>query len=467
MTEPLATHLAGSIRSLEGRGRTSVVSLLERDLLLRELRVIDPEKLAENDKFLVIINVADTKSYDEFIHIFGHRFVQDLFNVRIAALDFILLESPLYEVGFWCIGFIYQFDSRGMIHVSRDDRLKSFERLADRIATALSEPIICRGIPIPIKAGIGVCDLSKITGSVEDVVQAAFMAGQISSDSPDRWAFCDYEVFDAQARAFTIISDFEFSITQTQEFALCFQPRMNLKHMKYLSAEALLRWSHPRLGVIPPKEFIPLVERTGLIRELTNWVITQAVAEAAEWHRKGNLLQVSVNVSSKNLVEDDFVESVAEILQRYSLGAQYLEIEISEGQLISNMELAMQHLRELRELGVGVAIDDFGTGPNSFVYLETTPGNVIKIDHTLISSLKDNARNHAVVRSIISMVHEVGLAIVAKGVETRKELELLASWRCDAVQGYYLARPMFRDEFEKWFAELPLALKSPEFVTLN
>jgi EAL domain-containing protein (putative c-di-GMP-specific phosphodiesterase class I) len=399
------------------------------------------------------------KEYDDIIKIFGYKFANDLLALRLESIGFISLHTTIYEVGFWSIGFVLRPAVYEPYRAVLDNNVNRHAAFLGKLAARLAEPIICRGIPLPIKAGIGVCDLKKGVGSAEDMLQSTFSAGQVNGVSPAGWTECKYDQTEDHRRAFTIIADVALSLATPDEFELVFQPRMDLRTAKYNCAEALLRWRHPMLGLIPPSEFIPLVEKTGMIRELSNWVLSHAITWAAAWHKKNIALKVAVNVSVKNLAEEDFVERIMSLLQQHGLHPKYLELEFSESSIIFDFESAKTKLRVLRDLGVIISIDDFGTGLNSFSYLESTPANALKIDQALVFSLKDNLRNHAIVRSMIFMAHEIGLEVVAEGVEDRKVLDLLAAWRCDGAQGYYMSKPLNAAAFEEWIAGLSITLR--------
>jgi EAL domain-containing protein (putative c-di-GMP-specific phosphodiesterase class I) len=416
--------------------------VMDRDLLIKQLRVVRQEKLKPRQVFLVVINIADTKKYDEIIRIFGYKFADDLLKVRLDDLDFLGAKQSVYHVGFWSIGLIYRVEKR-----------ENYEESLGNLIEHLSRPIICRGIPVPIQAGVGVCDLMRGLGSVEDLLQSTFLAGQIGRGSAKGWAECNYELEDDHRRAFSIISEVGHSLTTLDEFELLFQPRIDLKTNRCSAVEALLRWHHPVLGLIAPDEFIPLVEMTGLIRELTSWVLQHAIAQTAQWHKEGHKLKVCVNISSRNLTEEDFVERLAMLLARHGVRAEYLELEFSENQPFHDLEAARNTLVKLRDVGVSIAIDDFGTGRNSLEYLESVPANVLKLDRSLINSLSKNLRHQVMVKSIIMMAHDLGMVVVAEGLESQMVMAQLVSWRCDYAQGYIFCRPMRTAEFLDWFTK--------------
>ncbi len=415
------------------------LSLGSRDMLISQLYVTNTIDLVEGAAFLVVINIADTQEYTDVIRIFGYKFADDMLDIRLETISLEAPATKFYHVGYWSIGFVF-----------RPTEAETYDSFLNRLVFSLSKPIICRGIPIPIKPGIGICDIKKGVGSANDLLQSTFLAGQVSSRSSTGWTECNYDLTDDHRRAFLIIADFEYSLSQANEFELYLQPRLDLRTRRYTGAEALLRWRHPNLGPIVPNEFIPLVEKTGLIRELTRWVLTQAITETARLHKEGYKIQISVNISPKNLDEDDFVPHVLALLDYHRLAHDVLEIELSENSVFTNMDKAGERLVELRKSGINIAIDDFGTGRDSFGFIRAMPINILKVDGPLISSMNDNIRSQAIVKSIIGLGHETGMSIVGKGVENKDELDMLRSWSCDYVQGYLLGAPMNSGDFAVW-----------------
>ena len=426
------------VESAPGRGD----SLQDRSLLLRTINLVRLEKLQERHAFLVVINIADTKKYDEIIHVFGYKFADDLLNIRLADLEFISSRQPVFRVGFWSIGLVFQ---------ARNQR--DYESALAEFISVLAQPVICRGIPVTIKAGVGVCDLTKGQGSAEDLLQATYLAGQAGAASPSGWAECNYELGDDHRRAFSLISHAGHSLSTTHEFELSYQARVDLKTGNCNAAEALLRWRHPTLGMVMPDEFIPLIEMTGLTRDLTFWVLSSAIAQTENWHNLGYKLKTCVNISSKNLDEPDFVSRIGALLDTHRVNPACLELEFSERYSFSDAAVANARLRELRDMGVNVSIDNFGTGQNGFASLESMPANVIKIDRRLVNSITDYPKRQALVKSIIRMAHELNMEVVAEGLETPAVLEMLVTWGCDCAEGYLINRPMQAETFITWFGQ--------------
>jgi EAL domain-containing protein (putative c-di-GMP-specific phosphodiesterase class I) len=220
--------------------------------------------------------------------------------------------------------------------------------------------------------------------------------------------------------------------------------------------EALVRWIHPELGLIPPNDFIPLAERSGLIAPLTEYVLRDAVERAADWRARGLDLRVSVNLSVHSLMDLDLPGRVAALLEDAALPSDRLELEITESTIMSDPVRAMRVLQPLAEMGIRLSIDDFGTGYSSLAYLRQLPISEIKIDRSFIAPMNTSENDAVIVRSTIDMAKNLGLEVVAEGVETADIEHALERLGCDYVQGYLLSRPLPADELEACLDELAL-----------
>jgi EAL domain-containing protein (putative c-di-GMP-specific phosphodiesterase class I) len=226
---------------------------------------------------------------------------------------------------------------------------------------------------------------------------------------------------------------------------------MTLATMKVGGVEALVRWDHPVRGFIPPGEFVPFAEQTGSIGAITHWVLRRAVHQCAEWHRQGLQLRVSANVSARDLRGGEaLVETLANALRVEEVPASLMCLEITESGLMEDPSSAQATLRRIRELGVATSIDDYGTGYSSLAYIKQLPVNELKIDRAFVAGMEVDDRNAAIVRSTIELGHNLGLVVVAEGVETDHELANLQRFGCDMAQGFRFARPMPAADLEAW-----------------
>jgi EAL domain-containing protein (putative c-di-GMP-specific phosphodiesterase class I) len=229
---------------------------------------------------------------------------------------------------------------------------------------------------------------------------------------------------------------------------------MDIESNSIIGMEALVRWESSELGMIPPGEFIPLAEETGIILPLGLWVLKSACLQNKIWQDMGYTpIPVSVNISMRQFYEEDFVESVRKILKETNLDARYLDLEITESISMANINSVISTLDELKAMGISISIDDFGTGYSSLSYLKKFPINNLKIDRSFVRDISCNTENRAIVKTIISMANNLNLNVIAEGVETEEELKFLKSNGCMVVQGYLFSPPISGEEFEKTFLD--------------
>ena len=239
-----------------------------------------------------------------------------------------------------------------------------------------------------------------------------------------------------------------------ESLSLYYQPQVDVLSGQVVGAEALLRWHHPTLGAVSPGTFIPIAEDTGLIISIGRVALAQACAQARSWFDEGlGWIRVAVNVSAIELLQDDFVENVREELRKSGLAPSSLELEITETAAVRNPAATAAKLGELRAMGVQIAIDDFGTGYSSLKYLSSLPIDRVKIDRTFISSIGIDRENTAVIDAVLVMASKMGLSVLAEGVETKQQLEVLTERRCHEYQGFYASPALPAEDFELWVLE--------------
>lgn len=252
-----------------------------------------------------------------------------------------------------------------------------------------------------------------------------------------------------------------------QEFRLHYQPLVDLETQEVYGAEALLRWHDPELGEVSPAKFIPIAEETGLIIALGTWVMHTAIAQAAAWNKEGRQLRIAVNVSALQFQQPNFVDSLANALDDAHLDPGCIELELTESILIRDIEETLKKLHAIAALGVKMAVDDFGTGYSSLSYLKRFPINKLKIDRSFVMNLPKDESDIAIVTAIISLAHALKLKVIAEGVETAEQKELLSSLRCNEIQGYLISRPLNPHDFETQFLQKPGTFLYQQRKSLN
>jgi EAL domain-containing protein (putative c-di-GMP-specific phosphodiesterase class I) len=234
---------------------------------------------------------------------------------------------------------------------------------------------------------------------------------------------------------------------------LHYQPQANPATGQITGVEALLRWNHPLWGHVPPDEFVPLAEHTGLIRPLTRFVIETAIRQCLAWQEAGTPVLMAVNVSMRNLLEPELADTVARLLVQAGLPAALLKLEVTESAIVAEPERAVQALERLVQLGLSVSVDDFGTGYSSLTRLRNLPVQEVKIDRSFVRDLPERDEDLAIVRAVIGLGHDLGLRVCAEGVEDERSWRLLEELGCDLVQGYFLARPMPAAAMTTWLSD--------------
>ncbi len=335
--------------------------------------------------------------------------------------------------------------------------------IAQRVLTAFRSPIQLKGREVFVTTSIGIVLGGKHYDSPAALLRDADIA---MYQAKARWRNC-YAIFDetmyAQAlRRLNLEREMRQALDR-QEFVLYYQPIMALENSQLAGFEALVRWQHPELGFISPGEFIPLAEETGLITELTTWVLETACHQLSDWQSQfSNLshLKMSVNLSVQDLLKSTFAGEIRHILLRSGLASQCLTLEVTENLLIENIKVTIQHLEELANLGIRISIDDFGTGYSSLQYLSCLPCHNLKIDRSFVSGLEAGDRNNQLVKIIIALSEQLNLDSIAEGIETEQQLDWLKSLGCKFAQGYFFSKPLAASEIEKMLPEQYGALPS-------
>jgi EAL domain-containing protein (putative c-di-GMP-specific phosphodiesterase class I)/GGDEF domain-containing protein len=254
------------------------------------------------------------------------------------------------------------------------------------------------------------------------------------------------------------MSELRQAIVKDQLF-LTFQPKVSLNRPQVTGVEVLIRWQHREHGIILPDQFVPFAERTGLIIPMTLWVLQQSLIQCRTWSEMNLDTNVAVNLSMWNLEAQELPEQIEGLLRDTGVGPENLELEITETSIMNDPQRVIRTLNRIRDLGVQFAIDDFGTGYSSFAYLTKLPVSCIKIDKSFVQNIEADRDSSVIVRSIIDLGHNLGLKVVAEGVETAQAMELLRTFQCDEVQGYYLCRPITAEMMTKFLMEPPAAVR--------
>lgn len=342
-------------------------------------------------------------------------------------------------------------------HLITDEFLLLLENLdsdsavavADKLQQVLLQPHRFGGHDVAIDCRIGIAAFPTDGLSAEELLARSAIAMKDAADMPGRLQVYQHGRDLAHQRQVRLIRDLRRAAANN-ELSLHYQPKLDLRDKQVRQAEALLRWQHPQLGNVSPGEFIELAERTGSIQTLTRWVIEEGVRQLSEWNALGLVVQLSLNISADDLLGADLHERVLRLLDLHDVPAEQLIFEITESAIMREPEKALKVLHSLRACGISLSVDDFGTGYSSLAHLKRLPVQELKIDQSFVRNLDETSEDAVIVRSTIEMSHNLGLKVVAEGVEYEHSLRLLERWNCDTAQGYLISRPLTAAAFEAW-----------------
>lgn len=333
--------------------------------------------------------------------------------------------------------------------------------VAEKILAASAEPVKIDSHEFFISASLGISVFPMDGDSLESLQKNADMAMyKAKRNGGGVFHFYSSEMDIAANEHIKLEAALRKGI-QNNEMALYFQPQMDLKDGKIKRVEALIRWESPELGLVSPGSFIPLAEETGLIMPIGEWAIHEACRIAKQWQDEGyDPIAIAVNISPKQFRHQDIAKIAKEALENTGLPATYLEVEITETAVMENVEDAIEKLRNLREMGIHISVDDFGTGYTSISYLKQYPINILKIDQAFIRGIPHNPNDVGITTAVIALGHNLGLEIIAEGVETAEQLQFLVEHGCDFIQGYYLSRPLPAAKIVEQFTKAGLPVDS-------
>lgn len=393
---------------------------------------------AREEPLLVAVDFLSPSFVNDIVKALGYSFSQRLVSEisrRVAGL--IGHDCVLYRIGLTRFAFIKP----------RDECLAT---LYARFSTAFATPVEHDGIPIRTQIGMGALELDCHTIHDRDWVRLVVSAADYARDRGIGWARYQAELDIAQQRAFVLLSSLSYALEESEQLGLVFQPRIDFASGRCCAVEALLRWTHPTLGPIGPDEFIPLAEKTDLIRLLSVWVVEAAIKQTRHWRDAGYDFKVAINISPCDLEGPAFTDRLIQTLERYGVEAATLEIEFTEGALIKNPAECRNQLTRLRALGIEISIDDFGTGYSNWTYLRELPATSVKLDRSLLKDIENQEKDRRLVTTLIDLAQRLGYKVVAEGIENQASFDAVKGWGCDEGQGYFIAAPMASERLIEW-----------------
>jgi diguanylate cyclase len=319
-----------------------------------------------------------------------------------------------------------------------------------KLQDCLAVPLMIDGIPIVVEASIGVATMPDHADDADMLLQQADIAMYRAKRMAIDYAVYTPELNPHSPERLGLMAELRDAIEQKQ-LLLHFQPKLELKTGRIVGTEALVRWQHPRLGLLPPDKFILAAEHTGLIGPLTRWVLIDALTQCLGARREGIRLRVSVNLSARSLHDPHLPKMIADALAATGAEPGQLMLEVTESAIVLDPKHAEENLMALSRMGTGLSIDDFGTGYTSLASIKRLPVNEIKIDKSLVTNMLTDKKDAMIVRTVIEFGHNFGLTVVAEGVETQEVLDALAALGCDEVQGFFISTPQAWELLKSWF----------------
>jgi diguanylate cyclase len=391
-----------------------------------------------HDKPLALL-MMDLDRFREVNHTLGHR-MGDLLLQQIGPRIQSVLEP---SDSFMRLG---GDEFAVLLRASADSRRATM--VARAILDVLEEPFVLEGLKLDTQASIGIVFFPDHGCNADALIQRADVAMYAAKGSRSGYTIYAPDQDQNNPGSLVLMGDLRRAIVHDQLFLL-YQPKIDLHTGQVAGVEALARWRHPQLGVILPDQFIPLAERTGLIMPLTLWVLHEALRQCHRWHQAGIELNVSANISMLNLQSRALPDQIAGLLKSCEVPASSFGLEITESTIMADPMRTMEIIKRMSEMGLQFSIDDFGTGYSSLAYLSKLPIDELKIDKSFVINMATQKEDIVIVRSTIDLAHNLGLKVVAEGVENEATKEKLALLGCDTAQGFHMSRPLPADEITK------------------
>lgn len=419
-----------------------LTGLYKREVFRSLLQAAIDEAASSYHLRLYVINIT-LRGFKEINSTFGHGVGDDL--LRIIADRLRNLADSKGEVARSSgdeFALLFRSDTLGM--PVRD--------IAQDILNEVRRPLELDGTEMQISASVGIAEY-PVAGTEPDVLMRhADSAMQRAEREGSGFAFFDASRHEQAPNRLLMLSDLRHAL-DTDELRLHYQPQISLRRRRTIGFEALVRWQHPEKGLLPPSHFMPVAEFSDLIHPLTLWVLDNAIAQCRQWHNNQHHATISVNVSARNLLNQEFPSQIQKLLTRHNLPPNYLEVEVTESAIMMDASRSLSVLQRIRAIGVRIAIDDFGTGHSSLSYLQKLPVDNIKIDQSFIREMDNDKESQTIVDSIIGLAHNLKVSVTAEGVEDQRSLMRLLQLGCDFAQGYLISRPIPADETEIWLQQ--------------
>jgi len=396
---------------------------------------------------IVVVTVSNSKTLSE---IFGKNVLKSIFYQFKERYEDIaermLSKMETFSLGTNQISFFFE--------KNEPETLESKEKFESSIINAAKKNFLHDGFFVHCDSHIGLyrfSDFSEINSGEQPINYAEEAVDTAVKQMKDLVVY-NPSGQAKYSKASDLLGDIDLAIRSRWMF-LVYQPKIDIATGKIQSVEALIRWNHPVKGFVPPGLFIPQAEQSTLIENITDFVIKQAILQLKLWQRSGIDVNIAVNVSTYNLLQPNFVNKILNLLQENKLDTESLEIEVTEGSLITDLQHVLNGLKRLHDAKIKIALDDFGTGYSSFQYLQKLPIDYLKIDQSFVRNLETSKQSKEIVKAIVDLAHTINIKTIAEGIETMADYDYLGSVGCDIGQGFYMSKPLTSNAFVSWYSE--------------
>jgi EAL domain-containing protein (putative c-di-GMP-specific phosphodiesterase class I)/GGDEF domain-containing protein len=409
--------------------------LRNRCALLDHLSKLSHHKNHQNAFFLIVISLENAM---ELKSAFGFAIIEDA--IQQLALR---IANSQFDVD------IYHTETTQITVLSRIQN-HEIESLLIELTNVCREPISCNEVLIHIDTRMGYIIFNEAIESADTYLHRAEAALTVACETARDTMAYSSEMMSATEENISLLGELKDAIKNGQ-LTFHYQPKIDIATGIVHGVEALMRWNHPKRGNIPPSEFIPRAEQSTLIDLITEFALEESIAQLALWQKEGINVTVAVNISTHNLLQTNFTDFIVQLLNHYGVSGEFLELEVTEGALMMDVERTIDELRRLSDLKIIISIDDFGTGYSSLKYLHQLPISLIKIDQSFVQRLPSDNGAAYILEASVMLAHNMGIKAIAEGVENKEVFDFLYDLGCDMAQGYLISRPMSAKNFEIWY----------------
>ncbi|WP_455198328.1 putative bifunctional diguanylate cyclase/phosphodiesterase [Kaarinaea lacus] len=438
----LFQRLANQKTEIEHRSRHDPLTSLPNRQTIGE--ILDASiRSNNNDSENLILCLIDINGLSDVNDTLGHEYGDRLLINVSERLKDILRTSD--QVG--------RFGGDKFATILTHSKNTAIEEVCNRILAIFDRTFQVDGHGLYLGATLGIASYPEHAEEPKSLIQKAEIALHTAKDSSKDFYIYDVNIDQSKDKRLNLANDLRNAIRDGQ-LELYYQPQQNLRTGKIVSVEALARWNHPEHGFIPPDTFISIAERTGMIKQFTEWVLTTAVKQCSEWRKSFQSLSVSINLSARNLHDETMAKQIARLIRHWKIIPEQICLEITETAMMADPEHARLLLEEMDRLGLKISIDDFGTGYSSLTYLKRLPVDEIKIDRSFVMNMGNSENDASIIRATVGLAHDLGLTVVAEGVEDQESQDQLKQMGCEIAQGYHICKPVPASEISQFIASI-------------